>query len=148
MIKKFYQFFESDAYKPTVVEVEEFFHNTIEDFCDNQKQFFEFTIVCNNWNIKPMPESEIKWISFTITSETEFTTREIFPLIKRLFDWSKKSGADLKGLNYHANEGRIWMTRFKESGIWVSKVTQESITNPHTFERENKWQYHNIFSFK
>lgn len=83
------EFNESSEFYPTVGEVYNFFYGIIEDFCDHKNEDFKFQIHCNDCH--QIRENEvIKWVSFYIESRTKFTSEDIYPVVKILFDWSKE----------------------------------------------------------
>jgi hypothetical protein len=84
-VKHLRSFLESVGNNPSIEEVKSYFHNVIEDFCDQQSQDFTFEIYCNqNTYIDSIlsshlamigahyienqvdPLDEIKWVQFQI----------------------------------------------------------------------------------
>jgi hypothetical protein len=105
-VKHLRSFLESVGNNPSIEEVKSYFHNVIEDFCDQQSQDFTFKIYCNDYISNQVdPLDEIKWVQFQIKSSSNFDITDIYPVFKKLFDWSKFNGANLdKSFNILLNK--------------------------------------------
>jgi hypothetical protein len=143
-MKHLRSFLESVGNNPSLEEVKSYFHNVIEDFCDQQSQDFTFEIYCNHYISNQVdPLDEIKWVQFQIKSSSNFDITDIYPVFKKLFDWSKFNGANLdKSFNLKSsNEKREEILYIdKSSKFNYSKINYKRI---HTIEFDviYFWEY-------
>jgi hypothetical protein len=110
MILKYKRFLESQQLKPTVGEVKDYFGEILQDFCDNNRYDVKFSLICNHWK-KPSDDDEINWVKVFLKcktgfeSESPFTTKDLYPTIKLLLDWSVKEGS--KVIEYELTKSHI-----------------------------------------
>lgn len=151
-------FNESNFQVPSVDDVKTVFTNIIQDFVDNQKSDFKFSLKCNEWWGAVDPDADIKWVIFYIKSDTKFKTEDIYPLIERLFNWSKENGANLDKIELISKyNGMVIKPEDKyikiyENGSWnITFVTLEERRNPdNLFDVEGikRWAYEKSFMWK
>jgi len=152
MILKYKRFLESQQLKPTVGEVKDYFGEIIQDFCDNNRYDIKFSLICNHWK-KPSDDDEINWIKVFLEcntdfeSESPFTTKDLYPTIKLLLDWSIKEGS--KVIEYELTKNHITgkeVIRIISDNIKIlggcpqqdTYVISEPVMNPYNFEVEYK----------
>lgn len=157
MILKYRRFLESQQLKPTVGEVKEYFSEILQDFCDNNKYDVKFYLICNNHNTKNVNDSdEMKWVIIYIKCELNldfekkpFTTKELYPTIKLLLDWSIKENS--KVIEYDFIQGhltdkeriRIISDIEYRNSMEDTYVICEPAMNPHNFTISHKvYDYH------
>lgn len=133
----------------TTKEVFEFFENTIQNFCDEQKEHFKFTINCNRLDKSLNDNEDIKWVVFNIYSEKKFETIDIYPLVKSLYDWSIKNGSNAISIRYDRNYDRIIIST--KDNLSISYVICKKVKNPNyagsSFEVHDLFSYEFTFSF-
>jgi hypothetical protein len=147
MILKYRRFLESQQLKPTVGEVKEYFSEILQDFCDNNRYDVKFSLICNHWK-KPSDDDEINWIKVYIKcntgfeSESPFTTKDLYPTIKLLLDWSIKEGS--KVIEYELTKThitgkeviRIISDEDEKNPMQDTYVISNPVINPNNFETE------------
>jgi hypothetical protein len=137
-MKHLRSFLESVGNNPSLEEVKSYFHNVIEDFCDQQSQDFTFEIYCNHYISNQVdPLDEIKWVQFQIKSSSNFDITDIYPVFKKLFDWSKFNGANLDEF-FTANENIVFTD--KSNRINNTKITKDYLHSV-TFDLSVLWKY-------
>ena len=144
-MKHLRSFLESVGNNPSIEEVKSYFHNVIEDFCDQQSQDFTFEIYCNHYILNQVdPLDEIKCVQFKIKSYSTFDITDIYPVFKKLFDWSKFSGANLdKSFNLKSsNEDREEILYIDNSNKFnYTKVNYKRLYDPNSFDLIEFWEY-------
>lgn len=152
-MKHLRSFLESVGNNPSIEEVKSYFHNVIKDFCDQQSQDFTFKIYCNHYIENQVdPLDEIKWVQFKIKSYSTFDITDIYPVFKKLFDWSKFSGANLdKSFNLKSsNEDReeilyiplvVGDKSNKSNKLNYTKVNYKRLYDPGNFDVVDFWEY-------
>lgn len=148
-MKHLRSFLESVGNNPSIEEVKSYFHNVIEDFCDQQSQDFTFEIDCNHYISNQVdPLDEIKWVQFKIKSYSKFDITDIYPVFKKLFDWSKFSGANLdKFFNLKDREEILYIPLVvgdksnKSNKLNYTKVNYKRLYDPNSFDLIEFWEY-------
>lgn len=156
MILKYKRFLESQQLKPTVGEVKDYFGEILQDFCDNNRYDIKFSLICNHWK-KTSDDDEINWVKVFLKcntgfeSESPFTTKDLYPTIELLLDWSIKEGS--KVIEYELtkshitgkeviriisdedekNPGTSWAPHMQDT-----YVISEPVMDPYNFEVEYK----------
>jgi hypothetical protein len=144
-VKHLRSFLESVGNNPSIEEVKSYFHNVIEDFCDQQSQDFTFEIYCNHYIENQVdPLDEIKWVQFKIKSYSTFDITDIYPVFKKLFDWSKFSGANLDKsfTKWYAHEDReeiLYIDNYNKFNY--TKVNYKRLYDPGNFDVVDFWEY-------
>ena len=146
-MKHLRSFLESVGNNPSIEEVKSYFHNVIEDFCDQQSQDFTFEIYCNHYIENQVdPLDEIKWVQFKIKSYSKFEVEDIYPVFKKLFDWSKFSGANLdKSFKINLKSGLKIVFTDKFNKINYTEVNYKRLYDPNSFDVVEFWEYTGAF---
>lgn len=141
-------FLESVESNPSVEEVQSYFNNVIEDFCDMQSQDFTFKVYTTP-NYKNEPFEKIKLVEFQIKSNSKFEVEDIYPVFEKLFEWSKFNGANLhKSFKLSLKSGLKIVFQDRSNKLNYTKVNYKSLYNPHTFGIDWRgWEYTCIFSW-
>lgn len=142
-------FLESVESNPSVEEVQSYFNNVIEDFCDMQSQDFTFK-VSTTPNYINEPFEKIKTIQFQIKSNSKFDVEDIYPVFKKLFEWSKFNGANLhKSFKINLKYGLKIVFTDKSNKLKNTQVNYKKLYNPHTFQVEySGWEYTCVFTWE
>jgi len=135
MILRYHKFLESLSERSSVGEVGEYFHNVLQDFCDMNSNEIKFKLTFNK-------EEDIRWVIIRLWSETSmenknppFTTKEIFPTISRILNWSiqDRCNIDRYTLTQWPNVGDAILVESNDCSS-VFYVTDHYIQNPMNFE--------------
>lgn len=141
-------FLESVESNPSVEEVQSYFNNVIEDFCDMQSQDFTFKVYTTP-NYKNEPFEKIKLVEFQIKSNSKFEVEDIYPVFKRLFEWSKFNGANLhKHFKINLKSGlKIVFQDRSHYKINYTQVNFKRLCDP-SFDLIKFWEYTCVFTWE
>jgi hypothetical protein len=143
-------FNESKSSMPTVEDAKRVFESMIQDFADSQKLDLKFNVKFNIWLGYPDEDEDIKWVNFKIKSESKFNSEYIYPLVERLFNWSKSNGAKLSEIHLvDSGKGTKVIKIYKENKDWfLTDVIPALIRNPiHHPQNYMRYVYETTFQW-